>query len=54
MESKKIMWILMSLGGFLGGYIPLLWGSAGFTFSTILFNALGAILGIWVAFKITR
>lgn len=54
MESKKIIWLLMSVGGFLGGYIPLLWGAAYFSFSSIIFSALGAILGIWVAFKLTR
>ncbi len=54
MESRKIMWLLLSLGGFLGGYIPLLWGDSYFSFSSIIFSSLGAILGIWIAFKITR
>jgi len=53
MESKKIVWLLMSVGSIAGGYIPLLWGSAYFSFSSIIFSALGAILGIWVAFRMT-
>jgi len=54
MESRKIIWLFMSVGGILGGYIPLLWGANYFSFASIIFNALGAIFGIWVAFRLTR
>jgi len=52
--EKKITWFLMILGGWLGGYVPLLWGSNYFSFSSIIFSALGAILGIWIAFRLTH
>jgi uncharacterized membrane protein YeaQ/YmgE (transglycosylase-associated protein family) len=54
MESKRTITLLMLLGGFLGGYIPTLWGASTFSFSSILFNALGAIVGIWIGYKLTR
>jgi uncharacterized membrane protein YeaQ/YmgE (transglycosylase-associated protein family) len=44
----------MAVGGAIGGYVPLLWGENYFSFASIIFNALGAILGIWIAFKLTR
>lgn len=52
MESKRIIYLLMFVGGALGGYVPLIWGANYFSFSSILFNALGAMLGIWIGFKI--
>ena len=54
MDSKKVTWLLMFVGGTLGSYMPLLWGSGYFSLASIIFSALGAILGIWVGFKLTR
>jgi uncharacterized membrane protein YeaQ/YmgE (transglycosylase-associated protein family) len=44
----------MFIGGMIGGYVPALWGAEYFSFSSIIFNALGAILGIWIGFKLTH
>lgn len=44
----------MSIGGIIGGYIPLLWGANYFSFASIFFNAIGAIVGIWIAFKLSH
>jgi hypothetical protein len=54
MDPKKFTTMFMIIGGVIGGYIPLLWGANYFSFASILFNALGAIFGVWLAFKITR
>lgn len=54
MGSKSIIWIGMFVGGFVGGFIPSLWGADSFSMSGILFNAIGAICGIYIAFKISR
>jgi len=55
MESKRIIYLGMIVGGATIGYIPvLLWGATYFSFSTVFFNAAGAIFGIWVAFKLSR
>lgn len=55
MQSKRIVWLCMFIGGSLGGYLPIvLWGAPGFSFSTLFGNALGAIVGIYVGFKLTR
>jgi uncharacterized membrane protein YeaQ/YmgE (transglycosylase-associated protein family) len=43
----------MVVGGVLGGYVPVIWGAGYFSFSSIIFSAVGAFLGIWIAFRIT-
>lgn len=54
MESKRIIWLFAAIGGFAGGYVPLLWGAGYFSFSSIFFSALGSIAGIWIGFKLTH
>ena len=54
MESKRLIYLGMFIGGFIGGFIPSLWGAPGFSMASVIGNAVGAIAGIWVMFKITR
>lgn len=54
MNSKTMVWIGMAIGSTLGGMIPSLWGAGFISFSSILFSGLGAIIGIWLGFKISR
>jgi hypothetical protein len=54
MDTKRIIWLGAGVGGWLGGYVPLLWGAGYFSFASILFNTIGALLGIWIGFKLTR
>jgi len=42
------------LGSLAGGYVPLLWGGSVFSFSSIIFSAIGAFAGIWLGFKIAQ
>ena len=52
--EKKISTLFMVVGGVVGGYIPTLWGAGALSMSTLFFSAAGAILGIVIAFRITR
>ncbi|MGH7141274.1 MAG: hypothetical protein ACREGH_01405 [Minisyncoccia bacterium] len=54
MEEKRLIWIGMLVGGTAGGFVPDLWGAGMFSFSGIIFSAVGAILGIWLGFKLSR
>ncbi len=54
MQSKRVITLLMFLGGTLGGYIPLLWGAGYLSFSSIIFSGIGAIIGIYIGFKLTH
>ena len=53
MNSKSIVWIGSIVGSSLGGAIPLLWGDSAFSFSSIIFGVIGAIAGIYIAFKMS-
>ena len=52
MSRKRLIWIGLSIGSIAGGYLPLLWGADTFSFSSILFSALGGGLGIWLGFRL--
>lgn len=51
---KQMIWIGMIAGSTIGGFIPSLWGASVLSFSSILLSALGAMAGIYVAYKMTR
>lgn len=53
MNSKRLTWLFLGVGATSGSYLPLLWGGSYFSFSSIFCSAVGALLGIWVSFKIT-
>ena len=43
------------LGGFVGGLVPSFWGSGGFlSFASVVGQAIGGILGIYIGFKISE
>lgn len=52
MERKKLVMIGMVVGSYIGGFIPALWGASGISFSSVIFNALGGIAGIYIGFKL--
>ncbi len=54
MESKSVIWIGMIVGSTAGSLIPLLWGAGMLSFSSIILSAAGAIVGIWLGFKMTH
>ncbi len=54
MESRRAIYFGMFVGGLVGGYIPALWGNGLFSFASIIGNAIGAFVGIWIMFRLTR
>ncbi len=52
MERKHLIYIFMTIGSAIGGYVPMLWGDSVFSMSSVLLTAVGGILGIWLGFKI--
>ncbi len=52
--DRKFIWLGMFVGSSLGSMIPSLWGADLFSFWGLLLGAVGAILGIYVAFRWTR
>jgi hypothetical protein len=54
MQTKTAVWIGTILGSTIGSYIPALWGANVFSFSSLFLGAAGAILGIYLGFKLTN
>ena len=44
----------MIVGSIAGGYLPDLWGAGFFSVTSLLTSTLGGVLGIWLAYVMTR
>jgi len=51
MSSKTIIYIAIFIGSIIGAYIPKLWGAGLISFSSVIFSALGALVGFIIAWK---
>ena len=54
MSRKAMIMIGMIIGSLAGGYVPGLLGIGGFSLASLLGSGAGGILGIWIAFQLTR
>lgn len=54
MQSKRIIWLCAGVFGWIGGYIPLLWGGGAFSFAGIILSGVGAMMGIYIGYRVTR
>ncbi len=54
MSSKHLIWIGMTIGSLVGGYIPTLWDPSLFSISGIIGSTIGGIAGIWAGFKLSQ
>jgi len=54
MSSKSFVWLGMFVGSTVGSLIPELWGAGVLSFSSLFFGAAGAIVGIWLGFKVSN
>ncbi|MEI6420031.1 MAG: hypothetical protein WCO30_00210 [bacterium] len=53
MDSKKLIWITMSIGLALGSLIPMLWGADMFSMSSTIMSAIGGFAGIYLGYKLS-
>lgn len=44
----------MIAGSSLGGFVPLVWGGSLFSLSSVFFTVIGGLIGIFLAYKLTR
>lgn len=55
MDSRKLIWLGVAVGGTAGAYLPTLWGDADvFGVTSILMSAVGSIIGLWLGFKTAK
>lgn len=52
MSTKTLVWICVTIGSLVGGYIPTLFGQSIFSLSSFIWSGIGSIVGIWVGIKI--
>lgn len=53
MSRKTLVMFGMVVGSVIGGYIPVLFGVSLFSMTSILGNAAGGLVGIWLSYKLT-
>lgn len=53
MSKKSMVWLCVGFFSIVGGYIPILFGSSLFSYSSMLGNTIGGLIGIWIGFKIS-
>jgi hypothetical protein len=54
MSRKTLIWIGLAIGSTVGGLVPSLWGDSVFSFSSVILTAVGGLLGIWGAVKLSQ
>ncbi|MBP6857899.1 MAG: hypothetical protein KBC11_01770 [Candidatus Pacebacteria bacterium] len=52
MPRKTAIKVGLVIGSFVGGYLHLLWGASAFSFSSVIFGAIGASLGVYAGYKL--
>ena len=51
MPKKTLIWICLTVGSLVGGYLPTLWGGDLLSFSGIILSAVGGFAGIWLGYR---
>jgi hypothetical protein len=50
--GRSVISLCAFFGGIVGGYVPELWGSGSFSLASVLFGAVGAIVGVMVGARL--
>lgn len=53
MPSKFLVYLGMTVGSIVGGYIPTFFGFGIFSYISVLASGIGAILGVWIGYKLS-
>ncbi|HMT18982.1 MAG TPA: hypothetical protein PKD20_03905 [Candidatus Saccharibacteria bacterium] len=51
--NKTVMYLFISIGGAIGGFIPVLFGAGGVGLWSVLGSTIGGLAGIWAATKLS-
>ena len=52
MSNNKIIVMGTIIGSMIGGYIPYVWESNGFSMASVITTAVGGIIGTWIGLKL--
>jgi hypothetical protein len=50
--TKGMVYLGATIGGLVGGYLPVLFGASGFSGWSIIGSLVGGLLGIWAVYKL--
>jgi hypothetical protein len=51
MSRKTLVWIGLTVGSAVGGYLPALCGGDLISFSSVILSAADGIVGIWLGYR---
>lgn len=51
--NKSLAYIFILIGGVIGSYAPVLFGQSAFSVAGVLGGGIGALAGLWLAFKLS-
>ncbi|HBU70200.1 MAG TPA: hypothetical protein DEE98_07460 [Elusimicrobia bacterium] len=54
MPSKKLIMLGMLTGSVAGGYLPSLFGISSFSFTSLITSAVGAVIGIYIGYRLSK
>jgi hypothetical protein len=54
MSSKSVIMLGMTIGSFVGGYVPVLFGADSFSYSSLFGSTIGGFVGVYLGYKITH
>jgi len=53
MSPRLLVFLGMTIGSMAGGYIPVFFGADLISYSSVFFSAVGAIIGVWIGYKLS-
>jgi hypothetical protein len=53
MNAKFMVFLGMTIGSIIGGYIPVLFGGDAISYISVLTSSIGAIIGIIIGYKLS-
>jgi hypothetical protein len=52
--NKTLLYLCITVFGFVGGYLPVVFGASGFSAWSVIFSTAGSIIGILVAKRLSE
>ncbi len=49
-----MVFVGMTVGSIIGGYIPTLFGVSLISYTSVLLSGIGSIIGIWIGYKLSN
>ena len=53
-STSLLIWTGAGIGSLVGSYLPKLWGSGLFSFSSIILSTIGGLFGVYVGYKVSQ